>query len=53
MGILEILLIFLCIVIFFGAEKIPSLARSFGSFIRQVKDASNEIKREIQQEDKD
>ena len=37
----------LFVVIFFGSSKIPSLARSLGKTIREVKDASNEIKKEI------
>ena len=32
---------------FFGANKIPELAKGLGKMIREVKDASNEIKREI------
>ena len=43
----EIIIIFLFIVIFFGSSKIPDLARTLGKTIREVKDASNEIKKEI------
>ena len=43
----EILIILLFIVIFFGSSKIPELARTLGKTIREVKDASNEIKKEI------
>ena len=43
----EIILILLFIVIFFGSSKIPDLARTLGKTIREVKDASNEIKKEI------
>jgi sec-independent protein translocase protein TatA len=43
----EIIIILLFIVIFFGSSKIPDLARTLGKTIREVKDASNEIKREI------
>ena len=43
----EIIIILLFIVIFFGSSKIPSLARTLGKTIREVKDASNEIKKEI------
>ena len=43
----EITIILLFIVIFFGSSKIPSLARTLGKTIREVKDASNEIKKEI------
>ena len=43
----EIIIILLFIVIFFGSSKIPDLARTIGKTIREVKDASNEIKKEI------
>ena len=43
----EIIIVLLFIVIFFGSSKIPSLARTLGKTIREVKDASNEIKKEI------
>ena len=43
----EIIIIILFIVIFFGSSKIPELARTLGKTMREVKDASNEIKREI------
>lgn len=43
----EIIIILLFIVIFFGSSKIPDLARTVGKTIREVKDASNEIKKEI------
>ena len=43
----EIIIILLFIVIFFGSSKIPDLARTLGKTIREVKDPSNEIKKEI------
>ena len=43
----EIIIILLFIVIFFGSSKIPDLARTLGKTIREVKDVSNEIKKEI------
>ena len=43
----EIIIILLFIVIFFGSSKIPDLARTLGKTIREVKEASNEIKKEI------
>ena len=43
----EVIIILLFIVIFFGSSKIPDLARTLGKTIREVKDASNEIKKEI------
>ncbi len=46
-GASEIIIILLFVVVFFGANKIPSFARSTGKFIREIKHASNEIKEEI------
>ncbi len=46
-GTTEIFVILLIVVMFFGADKIPEIARGLGKGIRQVKDATNEIKREI------
>ena len=43
-GIFVILLI---VVMVFGADKIPEIARGLGKGIRQVKDATNDIKKEI------
>ena len=43
----EILVVLLFIVMFFGSKKIPELAKGFGKAMREVKDASNEIKKEI------
>ena len=44
----EILVIFLIILLLFGADKIPDIAKGLGKGIRQVKDATQEIKSEIQ-----
>jgi len=40
----ELLLIMLVILIFFGAKRIPDLARGLGKGIREFKDATTEIK---------
>lgn len=48
MGAGEIILIFSVILIFFGAKRIPELARGLGKGIREFKDASAGIKREIE-----
>ena len=45
----EIAVILLFIVVFFGSKKIPQVARSLGKAIREIKDASDEIKKEIQE----
>ncbi len=43
----EIFIVLLIVVMLFGADKIPEIARGLGKGIRQVKDATNDIKREI------
>ena len=43
----EIIVVLLFIVMFFGSKKIPDLAKGLGKAMREVKDASNEIKKEI------
>ena len=45
----EIIVILLFIVIFFGSKKIPELAKGLGKVIREVRDASNEIRQEIRE----
>jgi sec-independent protein translocase protein TatA len=48
----EVFLIVLVVLLLFGAKKIPELARGLGKGIREFKDASREIKREIDTEAK-
>ena len=43
----------LIIVMVFGADKIPEIARGLGKGMRQLKDATNEIKHEIQKSAED
>jgi sec-independent protein translocase protein TatA len=47
LGWTEILLIFLVILLVFGAKRIPEIARGLGKGIREFKDATNDIKREL------
>jgi sec-independent protein translocase protein TatA len=49
----EILLILLVLLIFFGAKRIPELARGLGKGIREFKDATKDIKDEIEEGVKD
>ncbi|MEM7659376.1 MAG: twin-arginine translocase TatA/TatE family subunit [Bacteroidota bacterium] len=44
----EIMIILFIVLLLFGAKKIPELARGLGKGIREFKDASSEIKREIE-----
>jgi len=43
----EIIVVLLFIVMFFGSKKIPELAKGLGKAMREMKDASNDIKKEI------
>lgn len=43
----EIAFIVFILVMVFGADKIPEIARGLAKGMRQVKDATNDIKREI------
>ena len=53
LGTTELILILLVVLLLFGAKKIPDLARGMGRGIREFKDASREIKREIESEPAD
>jgi|TARA_R110001592_G_scaffold307299_1_gene580495 sec-independent protein translocase protein TatA len=44
----EIFIIFAFVLVFFGSKKIPGFARSMGKVMRQVKNASDEVKRNIE-----
>jgi sec-independent protein translocase protein TatA len=46
-GAPEIFVIMLIVVMVFGADKIPEIARGLGKGMRQIKDATNDIKKEI------
>ncbi len=48
-GTSELFVIILFIIIFFGSKKIPELARGLGKGIREFKDATADIQREITQ----
>lgn len=46
-GAPEVMVILLIVVMVFGADKIPDIARGLGKGIREIKDATNDIKRDI------
>ena len=48
----EIFIIVTVVFIIFGPQKIPEIARKVGKGLREVKKASSEIQREINQEEK-
>lgn len=43
----EIFIIITIAIMLFGADKIPEIARGLGKGMRQIKDATNDVKREI------
>lgn len=43
----ELMVILLFVLLFFGAKGIPDIARTMGRTMRQLRDASNEVQREI------
>ncbi|MHA6246822.1 Sec-independent protein translocase subunit TatA/TatB [Pontibacter sp. CAU 1760] len=49
----EMLVVLTAVLMLFGADKIPGIARSFGRGMREFKDATNEIKNELEQSIKD
>ena len=48
-GTQELLLLFLVVLLLFGADKIPEVARGLGKSIRDFKKAAEDIETEIQQ----
>jgi len=48
LGGTEVVLILLAILLLFGAKRIPELAKGLGRGIREFKDATNEMKNDIE-----
>jgi sec-independent protein translocase protein TatA len=44
----EILLILMVVLMLFGSDKVPEIARTLGKLMAQMKNATNDIKHEIQ-----
>ena len=44
------MVILLLVLLFFGSKGIPDVARTLGRTMRQLRDASNQVQREIQKE---
>ncbi|PRY12272.1 sec-independent protein translocase protein TatA [Pontibacter ummariensis] len=49
----EIFLVIVAILLLFGAKSIPELARGLGRGIREFKDATKEIERDIENSERD
>ncbi len=52
LGPLELIIIFLVILLIFGAKRIPEIARGLGKGIREFKSATTEISRELTAEER-
>ena len=50
-GPFELIIIFLVILLIFGAKRIPEIAQGVGKGIREFKNATRDIQREIQMDD--
>ena len=48
LGTGEFILILLVVLMLFGSKGLPDFARNIGRGMREIKDASNEIRRDIQ-----
>jgi Sec-independent protein translocase protein TatA len=46
----EFMVVMLFVLMFFGSKGIPDFARGLGRTMRQIRDAGNEVQREIQRE---
>lgn len=49
----ELVVVVLLVIMFFGANRIPEIAKGLGKGIREVRNATDEIKREISKSDED
>lgn len=48
LGTGEIVIIVLCIIMFFGADKLPEMVRTFSRGMNEMKNATSQIQKEIQ-----
>jgi len=49
----EVMVILTAILLLFGTDKLPGIARSFGRGLQEFKNATDEIKHELEQSIKD
>jgi sec-independent protein translocase protein TatA len=50
---MEILIVLMVILLFFGAKRIPELARGIGQGMNEFRKASDQIKQELEQGEKE
>ncbi len=49
----EIIFILIAVVLLFGSKNLPEIARTIGKGVKQFKDAANDIKNDLTEENKD
>lgn len=52
-GTTEIIIVAVFVLVFFGAKRIPELAKGLGQGIKEFRQASKDIKKEIEESSKD
>ncbi|MEQ9309016.1 MAG: twin-arginine translocase TatA/TatE family subunit [Balneolaceae bacterium] len=52
-GTTEIIIVAIFVLVFFGAKRIPELAKGLGQGIKEFRQASKDIKKEIEDSSKD
>lgn len=52
-GTTEIIIVAIFVLVFFGAKRIPELAKGLGQGIKEFRKASSDIKKEIEDSSKD
>lgn len=53
LGTTEIIIIAIFVLVFFGAKRIPELAKGLGQGIKEFRKASSDIKKEIEESSRD
>lgn len=53
LGTTEVIIIAIFVLVFFGAKRIPELARGLGQGIKEFRQASKDIKKEIEDSSRD
>ena len=53
MGIPEIIIVLVIILLLFGANRLPGLARGLGKSIREFKDTTKHVEKELKDIEKD
>ncbi|MCR4405139.1 MAG: twin-arginine translocase TatA/TatE family subunit [Candidatus Acetothermia bacterium] len=51
-GPMELILILAIVLLIFGANKLPEIARSLGKGVRAFRDEAHKIRRDLEQEEK-